>query len=65
MRLLTVSGSPRKWAFIKGAMNIIDVLSILPYFISVFLVESNANAGSFDSVRRIVQVRDDPNELIN
>ncbi len=37
-------------------MNIIDVLSILPYFISVFLVESNANAESFDNVRRIVQV---------
>jgi len=41
-------------------MNIIDVLSILPYFISMFLVESNADAGgSFDNVRRIVQVKND------
>jgi hypothetical protein len=37
-------------------MNVIDVLSIMPYFLSVFLVESNANVGGFDSVRRIVQV---------
>ena len=38
-------------------MNIIDVLSIMPYFISVALVESKFDAGgSFDSVRRIVQV---------
>ena len=34
----------------------IDVLSIMPYFVSVFLVESNANAESFDSIRRLVQV---------
>ena len=37
-------------------MNVIDVLSILPYFVSIFLIESNAGAGSFDDVRRIVQV---------
>ena len=49
-------GAPQKWAFIKGAMNIIDVLSILPYFVSIFLIESNADAGSFDNVRRLVQV---------
>ena len=34
----------------------IDVLSILPYFVSVFFVEANASAGGFDNVRRIVQV---------
>ena len=37
-------------------MNVIDVLSILPYFVSIFLVESNTNAGGFDNIRRIIQV---------
>lgn len=51
------AGAPNKWLFVKGAMNIIDVLSILPYFVSIFLLESNSgDAGSFDNVRRIVQV---------
>ncbi|XP_059087713.1 potassium voltage-gated channel protein Shab-like [Tigriopus californicus] len=54
--LLRLAGAPQKCAFIKGAMNIIDVLSIMPYFISIFLIESNANAESFDNIRRLVQV---------
>ena len=54
--ILRLAGAPKKWAFIKGAMNIIDILSILPYFVSIFLIEANANADSFDNIRRIVQV---------
>ena len=45
MRLSFIPGAPKKWAFLKGMMNIIDVLSILPYFISVFLIESNSTDG--------------------
>ena len=44
---LKFSGAPKKWAFFKGVMNIIDVLSILPYFVSVFLIESSPGAGKF------------------
>ena len=58
-KLLLLLGAPKKWAFIKGTMNVIDMMTILPYFISIFLVESNADAGSFDNVRQIVQVRKD------
>ena len=37
--LLLLSGAPEKWGFVKGAMNVIDVLAILPYYVSLFLME--------------------------
>jgi hypothetical protein len=54
--ILRFATSPDKWKFAKGAMNVIDVLAIMPYFVSLFLIESNASSQSFDEVRRIVQV---------
>ncbi len=70
--ILRFATSPNKWAFVKGAMNVIDVLAILPYFVSLFLIESNrkvktdvaaveddgaaGDSGQFEEIRRIVQV---------
>lgn len=54
--ILRFATSPDKCKFIKGAMNVIDVLAILPYFLSLFLMESNKDNAGFENIRRIVQV---------
>ena len=54
--ILRFAMSPNKWKFLKGAMNVIDVLAILPYFLSLFLLESQQGNAGFENVRRIVQV---------
>lgn len=34
-------GAPEKCAFVKDGMNIVDVLAILPYFVTALIMESN------------------------
>ena len=39
--ILRFFAASNKWSFLKGGLNIIDILAILPYYISLFLVESS------------------------
>ena len=54
--VLRFIAASNKWEFLKGGLNIIDVLAILPYFISLFLVESNMGGEQYQDVKRVVQI---------
>ena len=33
---IRLAGAPEKWAFLKDGMNVVDVLAIMPFFVSLF-----------------------------
>lgn len=54
--LVRMVASPSKWRFFVGALNIIDLLAILPFYVSLILAETNRNYEQLDTVRRIISV---------
>ena len=49
-----LAACPSKIKFMKAPMNIIDLLAILPYYVSIALVNSS-DVGQLTEVRRIAQ----------
>lgn len=54
--VLRLIATPNKWNFLKGGLNIIDVLAILPYFISLGLLHAEMEGDQYNDVKRIVQI---------
>ena len=48
--------SPKKWHFIKEGMNVIDLLGIVPYFVSLALSNMKSSGEYQDEMRRMAQV---------
>ena len=42
-----MAGSPDKWEFVKNGLNVVDVISILPFYIDLFFLHNSYGFGGF------------------
>jgi potassium voltage-gated channel Shab-related subfamily B member 1 len=54
--ILRLWASPSKLQFAKGALNIIDLIAIVPFYVSLVLDETGRSKEQIENVRRVVQI---------
>ena len=56
--LVRFTCAPNKWSFLKGPLNLIDILAILPYFFGFILegMKDTLVVGRVGKVLRLVRV---------
>lgn len=54
--ILRLWASPSKLQFIKSVLNIIDLIAIIPFYISLVLDESGRSKEQIQNMRRVVQI---------
>merc|ERR1712156_135353 len=53
--ILRLTGAPRKCAFLKDFMNIVDLLAILPFFITIVVLEATPEGEDQQEIQNIRQ----------
>ncbi|XP_065655610.1 potassium voltage-gated channel subfamily A member 2 isoform X2 [Hydra vulgaris] len=53
--LLRLLASPKKFLFLRQPLNVIDIVSILPFYITAFLHSANSNVASL-SIFRVLRI---------
>ena len=55
--LTRLLSSPNKWKFVKEALNVIDLIAILPFFMAIALKSDESNVSSIAILRAVRLVR--------
>ena len=53
--VIRLIAAPHKWVFLKGPLNLIDFVAIMPYYVSlIFSYYSYSNVSNFTDARRVL-----------